>query len=276
MILHPSRSALLAFQEGHGRRSRRVARHLSACTGCRARLVRLRALCALSREVTAARVPGAAFGEGASGRADIEASGAWSTVSARLDAGSVVILPAPGDEGEERARRRPLRRVAAATVAALTVSAAGVAALTLTPLGSTLWRGVVGGPPASPPQSVPSGSVEVAVPEGGLTIRLTDVDPALHLRLVPWDEVRVALVPSGGAGQLDFRSSPSQVRVSGASKGILELRVPVRGAPVRVLVRGVTVAVVHDGWVHAVGLAPARTVESDVRTLLSAAAADPL
>jgi hypothetical protein len=231
----------------------------------------MRALRALAGEVTAAAVPrstSATRPRDGSGGEELEV---WKAVSARLDAGPSVILPTLVDEDGGVGRSPRFRRTVAATAAALLVSVAGLGALTFTPLGPALWRMVTRGQPVARQQALPAGSVEVEVPEAGLTVRLADVDGALRLRLMPWDDARLALVPSAGDGRLDFRSSPTQVRVSGSSTGILELRVPAHGGPVRILVRDVTVAVVRDGWVRAAGLSPARTLESDVRTLLSAA-----
>jgi len=255
MSSHLSTKALAGFEMLEGRRRRRAADHLAACGRCRTRLARLRATREMAAEVTAPDAP------------DV-----WAAISARLDAGPPVLLPVPPAGDPAASGRRAGRRLTvAAALALLALTAVGAAAVVLTPLGTLLRRVLPEEPQAVPAGVLPVGAVEVEVPRAGLTVELAEAVDGFRVRIVTWDEDRLALVPIDAAVGVGFRSAVARVTVTGGVRGGLELRVPARGGTVRLVARGLTLAVARDGTVHAAGRDAAPTLDLPLGTLVAAA-----
>ena len=255
MSPHASRQSLVDFEELRGRRRKRVGDHLARCPRCRARLARLRLLRRAAAEATAGR----------------PSHDLWASIEARLDEGPAVILPLP-DPVEARRRRQGARRVTLTAALALLVFAGlAAAAVVLTPLQSLVRRRGPAERAAPVHAPIPVGALEVEVPPGGFTVALPDAEDAFRLHVVLRDEALLALVPVEAGQGLAFRSGAARIDVGGARRGLLEVRAPTTGGAVRIVARGVVVAVVRAGLVRVPGREAVPELIASVGELLRAA-----
>ena len=160
---------------------------------------------------------------------------AWERISARLDAGDVVLLP---DTAASDGRWRP------AAAAALLLLCAGVAAAVVPQTGLRAWiESRLGGSSsansAAPPASVASAELMVPLAGGRVQVDITDASAPLRLRVRTGTADDLGVVAAGDAASARFVAGVGRLTIAGASGGEIILTLPQHAELVTIRVDGV-------------------------------------
>lgn len=224
MIFHPrfERLARFATRDGAADDLGRTAAHISTCTRCRERVGWVRDARTVLRAADGPTAP----------------AGAWERIQSRIEAGDVVLLPgADAPRSDVRRRGRRSRRIAVA--ASLVLAAGAAAAVAPGPVRQWLERSIaaiaaIATPERGGPESddvaatdrVRRTTLVVPAANGGVTVDISEPDPALEVRIRASDAPELEVEASGDAAAARFHSGTGRLSISEAGAGVLVVRLP--------------------------------------------------